>query len=288
MTSFNRASSRIAPTRKLGPLFAATFLLGMLIGGAGGGAIGILLFIRVTGANDQPSGPISAPTLSLDMLSTPLSSTSAISTSLTAQPTAIQTVPLTATPVTVIQAVTATSLAPRLFRIVSSESLARFSVVEKIPAGTAVGATNQIAGDLLIDFANPSNSRLGRIRINLRTLTTNNLDRDKSIRCCVLLTAQDNYEFTEFVPTSLRGLPTQVALGQTVIFQVTGDLSLRGVTRSVSFNVSLTLESMQTVRGKADTTVNRSDFGILDDNMLAYHGVAQQIALSFDFVARAQ
>jgi polyisoprenoid-binding protein YceI len=179
------------------------------------------------------------------------------------------------------------ALAAQLFRISSSESVVRFAVDETIPPQTAIGTTNQIAGDLIIDFANPANSQLGVVRINLRTLRTDDPDRDNSIRCCVLLTAQNAYEFTEFVPTSVTGLPTQVSLGQTVDLQVTGNLSLRGVTRPVTFSVWVTLGSSEEIQGEATAFVNRSDFGILDDDMLAYHGVAEQVRLEFEFIARA-
>lgn len=269
-----------------------TFLAGMLVGGIVGGVGGVFVFIRVTGANDQPSAPISAPTLSLDSQSTSVpTQTAALPT---VQPTTAVTQAALPSPTHNMAAMTMPTAPPQppslprqLFRISSSESVARFAVDETIPAGTAVGSTNQIAGDFIIDFANPANSQLGVIRINLRTLRTNDPERDNSIRCCVLLTSQDAYEFTDFTPTSISTLPAQIALGQTVNLQVTGNLSLRGVTRPVTFSLALTLESLDVVRGQAEAVVNRGDFGILDDDMLAYHGVAQQVSLEFDFVARA-
>ena len=268
-------------TRKFAPLMVATFVLGMVVGGIIGGVGGVFLFIRVTGANDQPSVPISAPTLSLDNQSVFIP-TEAPLTPAEAQIAAVNPIEVTVAPTAIPNSPTS-----QVFRIASQESLVRFAVDETVPAGTAIGTTNQVVGDFIIDFANPSNSQLGTIRINLRTLRTDDPNRDNSIRCCVLLTAQDAYEFTEFVPTSINGLPPQASFGETVVFQVTGDLALRGLTGSVTFDISLTLESDQVIRGSAQTTVNRSDFGILDDEMLAYHGVAQQVTLEFDFVARA-
>ena len=142
---------------------------------------------------------------------------------------------------------------------------------------------------MIVDFNNPANSQLGTIRINLRTLATDDFDRDSSIRCCVLLTSRPEYEFTDFVPTMITGLPDQVTIGQTVPFQVTGDLTLRGNTRSVIFDVSLTLNSATEIQGYATATVNRSDFGILNDaqNGFDYHGVEEEVTLEFTFVARA-
>ncbi len=293
MARFAGNYNNVNPAPKLAPILAAIFLLGMVVGGIIGGVGGVFIFIRVTGANDQPSAPISAPTLSLDSLTAAPTATAAVPTlQLTVVPTTSNIAPSPTHNMGVMSSVampttTPVALAAQLFRISTSESVVRFAVDETIPAGTAVGTTNQIAGDFIIDFANPANSQLGVIRINLRTLRTNDPDRDNSIRCCILLSAQDAYEFTEFVPTSLTGLPNQVALGQTVDLQVTGNLSLRGVTRSVTFSVRLTMGSLEEIRGEATALVNRSDFGILNDDMLAYHGVAEQVRLEFNFVARA-
>jgi len=272
-------------------VFALFFLgLGIAIGAGGG----IFMFIRITGGNATPSQAISAPTLSVEMLSVP-SDTLAIDITPTNLPDLIGSTSIDATPVIVTPATqvlaepTQAIISPVLFRIDPMASSALFSVFETFPLGTAVGRTNQIAGDVIVDFNNPQNSQIGTIRINLRTLATGDFDRDSSIRCCVLLTSRPEYEFTDFVPTTITGLPEQVEIGQTVPFQVIGNMTIRGNTRSVTFDVSLTLTSTEEIRGFASSTVNRSDFGILNDseNGFDYHGVEEEISLEFSFVARA-
>lgn len=76
---------------------------------------------------------------------------------------------------------------------------------------------------------------------------------------------------------------------QEISFQLTGDLALRGVTRSVVFDVELTLIDAEQLEGVATTNVNRRDFGILNnnDNAFDYHGVADEITLKFEFEAQA-
>lgn len=272
----------------------ALFFLG--VGALIGGVVGVFLFIRITGGNATPSQPISAPTLSVETIILPTETPFVGDTAPTIIPTLIGNVATSdANAVVIIPSETPVPIqptqsqpSPQLFRIVPEESEARFSVFETFPLGTAVGRTNQIAGDVIVDFNNPANSQLGTIRINLRTLATGDFDRDSSIRCCVLLTGRPEYEFTDFVPTAITGLPDQVAIGQTVPFQVTGDLTLRGNTRSVTFDVSLTLSSTTEIQGFATATVNRSDYGILNDseNGFDYHGVEEEITLEFSFVAR--
>ena len=275
-------------------VFALFFLI---VGALIGGVAGVFIFIRITGGNATPSQPISAPTLSVEMLDmpsetpipndvTPTTVPALIGSLATSDANAVVIIPSeTSVPIQPTQS----QPTPQLFRIVPEESEALFSVFETFPLGTAVGRTNQIAGDVIVDFNNPANSQLGTIRINVRTLATGDFDRDRSIRCCVLLTSRPEYEFTDFVPTALTGLPDQVEIGQIVPFQVTGNMTLRGNTRPVTFNVSLTLSSTTEIRGFATATVNRSDYGILNDaeNMFDYHGVEEEITLEFNFVARA-
>lgn len=268
------------------------YSLMLLIIGAVIGSVGTLyLFITITGGTAAPSEPISAPTLSLDAAVPTVQVTAEPAEAVavtepdppTAEPSAVS------EPAADVVQPSPTPLAPQLFRIVSAESEARFSVYETFPEGTAVGRTNQIAGDLIVDFANPANSQLGTVRINLRTLQTDDPERDSSIRCCVLLTAQDQYEFAEFVPVNLLDLPAQVQIGQPIAFRVTGDLTVRGTTRPVTFDIELTPVNESELRGFATTVVNRSNFGILnnDENGFDYHGVVEEVTLEFDFVARA-
>ena len=296
--------SKLKPPHTQKNILYSLMLFGM--GAIVGGFAGVFIFMYITGGSAQPSEPISAPRLLLELsnsesqtiesssetnLSAPthtamnetmIDPETAIGSESNGETTASSGADVVAVPETTI-------LSPQLFRIVSEESEARFSVYETFPEGTAVGRTNQIAGDMIVDFNNPSNSQLGTIRINVRTLQTDDPDRDRSIRCCVLLTAQPEYEFSDFVPTSFIGLPSQVELGQTITFQVTGDLTLRGVTRSITFDVNLTVIDVDTLQGFATTSVNRTDFSILNDadNGFDYHGVEESVTLEFDFVARS-
>lgn len=268
--------------------YIAFGLIMFIVGAIVGGAVGVFTFIRITGGTGEPSAPISAPTLSLGNATPTIQAaiipTEGDNTSIAAVPTLVPTPLVNPTQIPV----SPEPSARRLFRIISEESEARFAVYETFPEGTAIGRTDQIAGDIIVDFDTPANSQIGTIRINLRTLRTDDSDRDRSIRCCVLLTAQDAYEFSDFVPTSITGIPPQIQMGQTVTFQVTGNLTLRGNTRPVTFDVSVTPNSEYEVRGTATATVNRTDFGILNDdqNGFGYHGVAEQVTLTFDFVAR--
>lgn len=253
-------------------------IVSFVIGAIVGGISGVFIFMNITGGSAEPSQAISAPTLSVEEFIAPTETEEVgeqVAATATAAPAGVN-------------ASAEVGLAPAIYQIVSAESEARFSVHETFPAGTAVGRTREVAGEIFVDFNIPSNSQLGTIRINLRTLATDNPDRDKSIRCCVLLSARPEYEFADFVPSQIAGLPEQVEIGQSVELQINGDLTLRGVTNPVTFNVLLTIVSPEELRGLATTIVRRSDFNILNDadNGFDYHGVAEEVTLEFEFVAR--
>jgi len=174
-----------------------------------------------------------------------------------------------------------------LFRIVPEESEARFILDEREPFRIGlVGSTDQVAGDIIVDFDNPPNSRVGTIRINLRTLRTDEPGRNQAMRCCILLSERPEYEFTDFIPTAVEGLPESVSVGDTVNFQITGDLSLRGITRSLTFDTSVTIVSETEITGLATTTIQRADFDLLEGGLIE-HGVSEEVTLEIEFLARA-
>ncbi|MCB0019557.1 MAG: YceI family protein [Anaerolineales bacterium] len=286
----NRYNPSLVPSRNVQKNLTYSLLL-LGTGTIFGAVVGIFGFMFVTGGTAEPSAPISAPTLSLESFNT--TSPEAVATmadhdtmpSATAAATVLPEEPESVPDDTPA----ADTGSVQLYRIVAEESEARFSVYETFPEGTAVGRTNQIAGDIIVDFGTPLNSQVGLIRINVRTLQTDDPDRDRSIRCCVLLTAQPEYEFAEFQPTAIAQLPEEIIPGQSVELTITGDLTLKGVTNEVVFDVTVIVVSENVLQGSASAIVNRQLFGILNssENGFDYHGVSDIVTLEFDFVANA-
>ncbi len=176
-----------------------------------------------------------------------------------------------------------------LFRIVSEESEVRFLINEVLRGNptTVVGSTDQVAGDILVNFANPEASQLGTIRINVRTLQTDNEFRNRAIRSQILNSSQDEFEFSEFVPTSLESMPESVTIGQSFDFQVVGDLTVRDITNSVSFAVTATLVSETRLEGAASATITRESYNLLIPSAPGVADVSEEVILELDFVAVA-
>lgn len=175
------------------------------------------------------------------------------------------------------------------FQILSQESEARFSIDEELigQPTTVVGTTDQVAGELLVDLASPENTQVGTIRVNVRTLETDNEIRNRALRGQILQADDDANEFAEFVPTTLIGLPEQITWGRPFEFQIMGTLTLHGVTRETTFTASVTPLSETRLEGVAQTTVIYRDFNISIPQAPGVANVSNDVSLAIEFVAVA-
>lgn len=172
-----------------------------------------------------------------------------------------------------------------IFSIVSAESQARFTLNEELRGSptTVVGTTDQVAGEFSIDFSNPANSQLGIIQVNARTLATNNDFRNRAIENEILQTG--SFEFITFTPTALTGLPATVAVGDTITFQITGDLTIRDVTQSVTFEATVTIVAADRIEGLASVTVLRSAYDLQIPSVPSVANVTDEVLVELQFVA---
>jgi polyisoprenoid-binding protein YceI len=177
--------------------------------------------------------------------------------------------------------------AATVYRIVPEESQVRF-VIDEILRGalfTVIGSTDQVAGDIAVDLNNPASTEVGTIRVNVRTLQTDDNNRNRALRSFILKSAEDQYEFAEFQPTAIEGLPETVAAGEAFTFQITGDLTVTGVTRPVTFETTATLDADNRLTGSAVATVLYPDFNLTIPSVPFVAGVDEDVRLEIDFVA---
>lgn len=252
----------------------------------------VLVYIWVSGGSAEPSAPLVAPTLELTTHEPTTEPTEAVTeaatTEATDEPMATE---ASASPTEVPAETTAESAAsePVIFSIVAEDSEVRFILDELLRGSpnTVTGRTNQIAGQIGVDFANPANSQVGEIVINARTLSTDNEMRNRAIRSAILQSAQDAFEFISFQPTALDGLPASVTLGEAFTFQITGNLNIRDITHPVTFDVTVTPVSETRIEGTATTTIQREDYGLTIPNVPGVADVDEAVKLEIDFVAVA-
>ena len=176
-----------------------------------------------------------------------------------------------------------------VFSIVSEESEVSFTLEEDLRAvrTVVVGTTNQVGGDVAINFDTPSASEVGTITINARSLETDNSFRNQALRAEILNSAQDEYEFITFEPTSLSGLPDNVEVGETYTFDIIGNLTILDATNEVTFNAEVTIVSETEITGTASTNVTYGDWGIAVPSAPVIANVEDNADLAINFVARS-
>jgi len=179
--------------------------------------------------------------------------------------------------------VAASEMAP--FIIDPAQSEARFALDEDLRGTrvTVVGVTSALSGEIMIDPATPVNTQIGPITIDAATFVTDSDRRNGAIRRFVLNT--DSYPTITFVPTALNGLPDSIAVGDTISFEIQGDLTLTDQTRAETFNITVTVDSESQISGSATSEIAYADYGIFVPDVPFVANVEDELDLTLDFVA---
>ncbi len=260
-------------------------------------AVAALAYIWVSGGSAEASATLSAPTLAIATQPPTSAPTAAPTVEATPEASAETAATAEATAATTAEAATTEAAAMAgaaadnlvVFNLVADDSEVRF-ILDEILRGspnTVTGRTNQIAGQIAVDFANPANSQVGEIRISARALATDNELRNRAIRGQILQSSQDQFEFISFKPTEISGLPASVTLGQSFEFTLTGDLTIRDITQPVTFAVTVNPVSQTRLEGTATATVQRADYNLTIPNVPGVADVDEAVRLEITFAAAA-
>lgn len=174
-----------------------------------------------------------------------------------------------------------------IFQISQDASQVRFELDEDLRGSriTVVGETNQIAGEMALNFDDLASTQIGVIQINARALTTDNDFRNRAINNEILQTG--SYEFITFTPTAIEGLPDTVAVGESVTFSVIGDLTIREITNEVVFEIVATAVADDQISGTASTVIDRTTYDLNIPSVPNVANVEEEVELYIDFLAIA-
>ena len=139
----------------------------------------------------------------------------------------------------------------------------------------AVGATESVTGVLVI---RPDGSFMpeSRLTVDLRTLKTDEPKRDGFVRENTLETSR--FPLAEFVPRRHKGLPAPVPTSGAANFQLTGDMTLHGVTTEQTWDVAATFAA-DAVTARATTKFNFAKFKITVPRVFGLLSVDDDIRL---------
>jgi polyisoprenoid-binding protein YceI len=156
--------------------------------------------------------------------------------------------------------------------------VARHAMVTKVR-----GSFNEFEGTAAFDGANPANSH-AEVTIKAASIDTRNAQRDEHLRSNDFLAMQEHPEIT-FISTGVRQVDETT-------FELTGDLTIRGVTKSVT--IPFTFEGAATdpfgnLRAgfEGSVAINRKDWGVNWNAALEGGGVlvSDKVTLEFEVSA---
>ncbi len=201
-------------------------------------------------------------------------------------PTATQTTPPpTSAPSPMMTPTTSASLTSDVVRfvLVSEKSQARYRVREQLAnlslPNDAIGSTRQFTGTMVIKPDGTLVSSESRFVVNLGTLQSDQSRRDNYLRQNVLQT--DQYPTAVFVPTQVTGLPSPLPQSGPVSFKLTGDLTIRNVTKPVTWDVTNQVQG-DLVTGQATTSFKFDYFGLTQPRVPVVLSVEDNIKLELD------
>ena len=156
--------------------------------------------------------------------------------------------------------------------------VARHAMVTKVR-----GAFNEFSGTAELDGANPENSRV-QVTIEAASIDTRNSQRDEHLRSNDFLAMQEYPQIT-FASTGVR------QTGETT-FEVTGDLTIKSVTQSITIPFEFEGAAKdpfgnQRVGFEGAVTINRKDYGVTWNAALEGGGVlvSDKVTLEFEISA---
>jgi polyisoprenoid-binding protein YceI len=156
--------------------------------------------------------------------------------------------------------------------------VARHAMVTKVR-----GAFNDFAGTFSVDADDPSKAS-AEVTIEAASIDTRNADRDAHLK------SNDFFAMDEY--PQLRFRSTKVEPKGADEFRVTGDLTIRGVTKEVSFDLDYTGAvtdpwGMLRVGFEGRTEVNRKDWNLNWNTPLDTGGVlvSEKVTLEFEISA---
>lgn len=235
---------------------------------------GGLVYLWMAGGSGEPSTDLTTPPIAAD--TTPATDS---------EPNADE---ATTTTAAVTSSMSGNDDSDLTFVIDQEGSTASFALDEELRGAPThvVGLTNEVAGQLRFDPSDLASAAVSPIVVNARTFQTDSATRDRAIRGPVILdSASDEFELITFDPTVIEGLEGSADVGDTLVFTILGDLTIKGVTVPVTFDVEARWADGSRLEGVASATVDRTDFGIGIPSVANVANVTEDVVLTFSFTA---
>jgi polyisoprenoid-binding protein YceI len=170
--------------------------------------------------------------------------------------------------------------APTQWQIDPAHSAAHFSV-RHLMISNVRGEFNKVSGSVVLDPSDPTKSTV-EITADTATINTREPQRDEHLR------SADFFDVANHPTMKFRS--KRIAAAGAGRFKVTGDLTIRGTTREVTFEVEGPTPAVKDPWGNiragvsATAKINRKDFGLVWNALTEAGGVmvGDEVSISFE------
>ncbi len=172
------------------------------------------------------------------------------------------------------------------FQVLPEQTTVEYAVDEVLFGNKQItrGKTSTVEGDFKLGVKDGKPYfEFSRFRVDLRTLKSDNGMRDRAIRFQWL--ESDKYPYADFVVKEIQQFPSDAQAGQEVKFQVTGDLTVREITKPATFDVTVKLDG-DTLVGTGTTQVFMKDYGFSPPEILGRFTVSDPATITITGVAK--
>ncbi len=173
------------------------------------------------------------------------------------------------------------------YTVVPERSEARYRIREQLAGlnfpNDAVGATRAVEGGIAFDAQGRVVSSQSRFSVDLRSLTSDQPRRDNYVRRNTLDT--DRHPTAVFVPLEVRGLSGPPPPRGTATVELTGDFTVRTVTRRTTWQATATFGPAE-VDVRARTAFRFAELGLSIPRVASVLSVEDDIRLELDVVLR--
>ncbi len=198
-------------------------------------------------------------------------------------PTAALPLEASPSPGSTAQGTGSTASSPIRCILIPEKSEARYRVREQLAnlnlPSDAIGRTKDISGTVVIGADGAIDPSASEFVVAMSTLTSDRSQRDNFLRRNVLQT--DQYPNVVFVPTRVSGLPWPLPQSGDVNFQVIGNLTIRDVTKEVTWVITGTIQGDQAT-GLATTSFTFEDFNLNQPHVSVVLSIEDHIGLEVD------
>lgn len=172
-----------------------------------------------------------------------------------------------------------------IYEISKKESVIGFKIDEILNGSpfTAIGTTSQLFGYLSIkDEIDNSILNFTQIKMDARTLHTDNSNRDGAINRFILKTTNEENAYIIFEGKE-NYIISKIKENETLNFSIEGDLFISGITKKEVFDISL-IKNVDRIIVSIKSTIKRSDFDLNIPNIPFVANVSDELDIIGEIV----